>query len=138
MTPPLHDQPRLDHLVEMADTLAEGVAWCEATLGVTPGPGGEHPLFGTHNRLLTVESAAFPLAYLEIIAINSEAAAAGRISAGSQKRWFDMLTANSLVSSGMRMSRWVSMKLPCSRSRVKACVPRPMVSTSIVLGPYVV
>ena len=111
MTPPLHDQPRLDHLVEMADTLAEGVAWCEATLGVTPGPGGEHPLFGTHNRLLTVESAAFPLAYLEIIAINSEAAAEGRISAGSQKRWFDMddeaLRAQ-VRQHGPRLTHWVA------------------------------
>jgi uncharacterized membrane protein YphA (DoxX/SURF4 family) len=45
------DTPALDHLVIMASTLAQGVAWCEATLGVTPGPGGEHPLMGTHNRL---------------------------------------------------------------------------------------
>jgi hypothetical protein len=44
--------PALDHLVIMASTLAQGLAWCEATLGVTPGPGGEHPLMGTHNRLM--------------------------------------------------------------------------------------
>jgi hypothetical protein len=31
---------QLDHLVVAARTLDEGVAWCEATLGVTPGPGG--------------------------------------------------------------------------------------------------
>ena len=30
----------------------------------------------------------------------------------------------------------VSMKLPSSRSSVNACVPWPVVSTSIVLGPY--
>ena len=54
----------------MAASLAEGVAWCEATLGVTPGPGGEHPLMGTHNRLLRIATADFPHAYLEIIAIN--------------------------------------------------------------------
>ena len=40
--------------VVMAGTLAEGAAWCEAPLGVLPGAGGEHPLFGTHNRLLSV------------------------------------------------------------------------------------
>ena len=33
--------PMLDHLVVMAASLDEGVAWCEATLGVTPGPGGQ-------------------------------------------------------------------------------------------------
>ena len=58
---------KVDHLVVMADSLDQGVAWCEAVLGVTPGPGGEHPLMGTHNRLLRVDSAAFPLAYLEVM-----------------------------------------------------------------------
>ena len=42
---------QVDHLVIAASTLNEGVAWCEKTLGITPGAGGEHPLFGTHNRL---------------------------------------------------------------------------------------
>lgn len=83
-------QPRLDHLVVLADTLGQGVAWCEATLGVTPGPGGEHPLFGTHNRLLKIAAPDFPLAYLEIIAINKEAAGASKASASGHKRWFDM------------------------------------------------
>ena len=61
----------LDHLVIMATSLEQGVAWCEATLGATPGPGGEHPLMGTHNRLLKIASPGFAGAYLEIIAINS-------------------------------------------------------------------
>ena len=108
MRTPLHDQPRLDHLVVMADTLADGVAWCEATLGVTPGPGGEHPLFGTHNRLLTVASSTFPLAYLEIIAINPDAAEASR---APQKRWFDMddeaLRAQ-VREHGPRLTHWVA------------------------------
>ena len=60
----------VDHLVVAAATLAQGVAWCEATLGLTPGPGGKHPLMGTHNRLLKIATAAFPEAYLEIIAID--------------------------------------------------------------------
>jgi hypothetical protein len=79
--------PGIDHLVVVAHTLAEGVAWCELTLGVTPGPGGEHPLMGTHNRLLSVASPPFPAAYLEIIAINPVADSSTRISG---KRWFDM------------------------------------------------
>ena len=78
---------QLDHLIVLAKTLDEGVAWCEATLGVTPSPGGEHPLMGTHNRLINVASPQFPQVYLEIIAINSEASHARQ---SSQNRWFDM------------------------------------------------
>lgn len=77
----------LDHIVVMAESLDQGVAWCEATLGVSPGPGGEHPLMGTHNRLLCIASENFPRAYLEIIAINK--AASYPITTGA-KRWFDM------------------------------------------------
>ena len=61
---------KLDHLVIMAHTLDEGVAWCAATLGITPGTGGKHPHMGTHNRLLRLGSAEFPRAHLEVIAIN--------------------------------------------------------------------
>jgi hypothetical protein len=78
---------QIDHLVIVANNLDQGVAWCEATLGITPGPGGEHPLFGTHNRLFKIATPASPLAYFEIIAINSEATRALNTVA---KRWFDM------------------------------------------------
>ena len=74
----------VDHLVVAAATLDEGVAWCEATLGVTPGPGGRHALFGTHNRLLKIASGAYPQAYFEIIAIDPEAPAPAR------PRWFGL------------------------------------------------
>lgn len=107
----LHDRARLDHLVVMAGTLAEGAAWCEATLGVLPGAGGEHPLFGTHNRLLTIESPAFPLAYLEIIAINPEAARASGSRADGTKRWFDMDDATlqaQVRQLGPRLIHWVA------------------------------
>ena len=67
---------QIDHLVVAATSLAEGVAWCESTLGVTPGPGGEHPLMGTHNRLFSIASVGYPAAYFEIIAINPEASKA--------------------------------------------------------------
>ena len=80
-------QAQLDHLVIAAATLAAGVAWCERTLGVTPGPGGQHPLMGTHNRLLSLVSADFPKAYLEIIAIDSEADPAMNTRTS---RWFDL------------------------------------------------
>jgi hypothetical protein len=78
---------QIDHLVIVANNLAQGVAWCEATLGITPNPGGEHKLFGTHNRLFKIATPANPMAYCEIIAINSEAVYASKQSA---KRWFDM------------------------------------------------
>lgn len=74
----------LDHLVVVAATLQQGVAWCESTLGVTPGPGGKHVLMGTHNRLLKISTEAYPDAYLEIIAIDPEAPAPKRV------RWFGM------------------------------------------------
>lgn len=78
---------QVDHLVIAASTLDEGVAWCERTLGITPGPGGEHPLMGTHNRLFSVETSLYPRIYCEIIAIHS-----GAVSARKQgdKRWFDL------------------------------------------------
>ncbi len=74
----------LDHLVVTAATLDDGVRWCEATLGVTPGPGGQHVGMGTHNRLVHVSSETFARCYLEIIAIDPQAAAPGRA------RWFGL------------------------------------------------
>jgi Glyoxalase-like domain len=87
-TPPLAS--RIDHLVVAAASLADGVKWCEKTLGITPGPGGEHPLMGTHNRLLSIASPAFPLAYLEIIAIHSGAPKSNSSRSAWARRWFDL------------------------------------------------
>ena len=75
---------RVDHLVVAAATLAEGVAWCESSLGVTPGPGGQHALMGTHNRLFKIATSAYPNAYFEIIAIDPDA------PPPSRKRWFGL------------------------------------------------
>lgn len=97
----------LDHLVVAAASLAQGVAWCEATLGVTPGPGGEHALMGTHNRLLSLDSPAFPLAYLEIIAINP----AAPHPAEGRKRWFgldDPQLQTRLAQHGPQLVHWVA------------------------------
>lgn len=77
----------IDHLVIIAADLAQGVAWCESTLGITPAPGGEHKLFGTHNRLFKIATPANPMAYCEIIAINPKAIPQ---AAKPSKRWFDM------------------------------------------------
>ena len=98
----------LDHLVILAATLPEGVAWCEATFGVALAPGGEHPLMGTHNRLLNISSPAHPRAYLEVIAINPGATPA---RAAGSRRWFDMdneaLQAQ-LHQTGPQLAHWVA------------------------------
>ena len=78
---------QIDHLVVAAATLEQGVQWCEATLGITPAPGGEHEKYGTHNRLFKIASPAHPLAYFEIIAINPEAVIPKRSQVA---RWFDL------------------------------------------------
>jgi hypothetical protein len=98
---------QLDHLVIAAASLAEGVAWCEATLGVVPGPGGSHPLMGTHNRLLHIASAAFPQAYLEIIAIEP----GKQPSRPGTRRWFDLDDAAlqaGLLQHGPRLVHFVA------------------------------
>jgi Glyoxalase-like domain len=104
--PPLASH--IDHLVVAAASLADGVQWCEKTLGITPGPGGEHPLMGTHNRLFSIASPAFPLAYFEIIAIHSGATSARSAWA---RRWFDLddpeLQAQ-LAKSGPRLVHFVA------------------------------
>lgn len=101
---------QVDHLVVAARSLAEGVAWCEETLGVSPGPGGEHPLFGTHNRLLRIANVNFPLAYLEIIAINPEAK---NPTMARAKRWFDLDSEalQAQLASGPRLIHFVARSL---------------------------
>ncbi|MDD0840157.1 VOC family protein [Curvibacter sp. HBC61] len=98
----------LDHLVVLAHTLDEGVAWCEATLGVTPSAGGAHPLMGTHNRLLRLRSASGQPAYLEILAVDP-----GQTPQRTAplKRWFDLdqpaLQAR-LRQHGPSLQHWVA------------------------------
>jgi hypothetical protein len=110
---------QVDHLVVVAASLAQGVQWCEATLGITPGPGGEHPLMGTHNRLFSVASAAFPRAYFEIIAIQPGVTPAR--TAGLH-RWFDMdnaLLQSRLASEGPQLLHFVA-SVPGVVTAVKA------------------
>lgn len=78
---------QIDHLVVVAKNLDIGVQWCEATLGITPGPGGEHAQYGTHNRLFKIATPANPLAYFEIIALQP---GTKHLAGASAKRWFDM------------------------------------------------
>lgn len=96
---------RIDHLVVGAANLEEGAAWCEATLGVTPGAGGEHPLMGTHNRLLCIATVEYPRAYFEIIAPQP-----GRMPQ-RERRWFDLddeTVRDTLRRSGPRLLHYVA------------------------------
>lgn len=98
----------LDHLVVIADSLDAGVAWCEQTLGVTPGPGGQHPLMGTHNRLLRIDSPGWPRAYLEVIAIEP---GVRPLRQPPLHRWFDMDDAQLMAhvrAHGPRLLHWVA------------------------------
>ena len=96
---------RVDHLVVAAASLEQGAAWCEATLGVVPGPGGEHPLMGTHNRVLRVATVDYPRAYFEIIAVQP-----GR-EPQRGRRWFDLddeTVRDTLVRQGPRLLHFVA------------------------------
>jgi hypothetical protein len=96
---------RIDHLVVGAASLEEGVAWCEATLGVPPGLGGEHPLMGTHNRLLRIATVDHPRTFFEIIAVQP-----GR-TAQRPHRWFDLDAEgvrDALARSGPRLLHFVA------------------------------
>ena len=98
---------QIDHLVVMAASLEQGVQWCEDTLGISPGPGGEHEKYGTHNRLFKIATPQFPLAYFEIIAINPAAVIPKR---DQVPRWFDMDDAalQKAVAQGPRLVHFVS------------------------------
>lgn len=96
----------LDHLVIAAHTLAEGLDWCEATLGQRPEAGGRHAFMGTHNRVFAIGSAAFPRAYAELIAIDPQAPAPTQ-----HARWFDLDDAalqRTLARDGPQLVHWVA------------------------------
>ena len=81
---------QIDHLVVAATSLEQGVQWCEALFGITPALGGEHALFGTHNRLFKIATPKFSMAYFEIIAINPDAIRPKKTTSLHPHRWFDL------------------------------------------------
>lgn len=83
----------LDHLALTSATLEEGVAHVEDALGVHLDPGGEHPLMGTHNRLLGLGRE-----YFEVIAINPDA------PGPDHPRWFDM----DRFTGPPRLTNWIA------------------------------
>ena len=84
---------RLDHIAVACETLKEGRAWVEESLGVPLQPGGKHARFGTHNLLMGLEDGI----YLELIAIDPEAPDPGR------RRWFDLDD----FSGPPRLTNWI-------------------------------
>lgn len=123
--------PAVDHLVVLAADLASGVAWCERTLGVTPPAGGEHPLMGTHNRILNISSPAHPRTYLEVIAINSGAASALPASA---RRWFDMddtALQQQVARHGPQLIHWVA-SVPDVQARCDALAAQGLERGAII------
>lgn len=95
---------QLDHLVVAAHTLAQGIAWCDATFGLRPDAGGQHLFMGTHNRVFDVSSADHPRAYLEIIAIDAS------LPAPERRRWFDLDDAalQAQLALAPRLVHWVA------------------------------
>lgn len=77
----------VDHLVIGAADLDSGVEWFRATFGVDIGPGGQHPLMATHNRLLDISGPGWTDAYLEVIAIDRQAVAGAQ---EGRSRWFGL------------------------------------------------
>ncbi len=69
-----------DHLAIVAPCVEAGVAHVREHIGVDVPVGGEHPLMGTKNHLMSLGEACF----LEIIAIDPAALAPAR------PRWFDL------------------------------------------------
>ena len=91
---------KFDHLVIGAASLAQGVDWVEATLGVTLPPGGAHPRMATHNRL----TALGPASFLEIIAVDPAAEPPPR------PRWFalDDPAERARLEQTPRLLTWVA------------------------------
>ncbi|MEY2965434.1 MAG: hypothetical protein RLZZ228_1247 [Actinomycetota bacterium] len=69
----------IDHLVIRARDLESGSAYVADALGIDLAAGGAHPAMGTHNRVTGIGDA-----YLEVIAVDPEAAAPERA------RWFGL------------------------------------------------
>ncbi|WP_417257799.1 VOC family protein [Celeribacter sp.] len=83
----------LDHLVISAPDLETGRLWAQNLLDIPFGTRGVHAQMGTHNHLTALDRGA----YLEVIAVDPEAAAP------AHPRWFDLDN----FRGSPRLSNWV-------------------------------
>ena len=113
-------QTQIDHLVVAATSLEQGVQWCEALFGITPALGGEHALFGTHNRLFKIATPKFPMAYFEIIAINPTAVRSKKTTTLHPHRWFDLdnLELQKSISKEPRLTHFVASTTDIKAARM--------------------
>jgi len=118
---------RLDHITVAAADLHDGVAWATERLkGIVPPPGGAHPLMGTHNHLLRLESpvAGDPVKdglFLEIIAPDPAVPDPPRCP-----RWFaldDPAFLADLRRGGPRLVTWVARTRDIDRTARLSPVP---------------
>jgi hypothetical protein len=92
---------KLDHISVIAPSLAEGVSHVRTCLDLDVPFGQRHAYMGTHNHLLQLGD----MVYLEIVALDPEAAAPGR------PRWFgldDRKKVRSDWDEGRRLRGWVA------------------------------
>lgn len=83
----------LDHIAVAGETLEEATEYVETALGVPLQAGGQHQVFGTHNRLLGLADGL----YLEAIAIDPAA------TPERSPRWFDLDS----FSGTPRLTNWI-------------------------------
>lgn len=106
----------LDHIALAARTLDEGATFVKERLGVDVPMGGEHPLMGTHNRLMALGAGV----YLEIIAI------APHLPAPARPRWFalDDPTQQARLAERPRLVAWIA-RTDAIEADVRRC-PEPL------------
>ncbi|MHA6324043.1 VOC family protein [Roseivivax sp. CAU 1753] len=85
---------RLDHIAVLGTTLKDAADHCAAAFGAPLGPGGQHAVFATHNRLLGLADGL----YVEAIAIDPDAPKPDRA------RWFGL----DAFSGPPRLARWIA------------------------------
>jgi len=105
----------LDHIVVAAASLDDGARFIRERLGVEIPPGGRHETMGTHNRVMRIGDKS----YLEVIAIDPEAAAPQR------PRWFalDDPIMRARLEAGPRIVTWAARSADAVATVQEAAFP---------------